>query len=290
MKTISRSDIPTDFTYYRTGSRVFYDYYRTYVQSIIVRIGEWYQFIKAGKLFGSFYSIIAEKVDIEPTSDMMKKLGMLHGIIFWWPMRIIEKPRWWWRIPRFLVQYFELLHSTRSAFSILARPDYWEKWSPSARAHRRKTLEYIRVWKVRIEQIYDIQTYIDIYRGIRVPDPHKSYLIRWCEKNFSTRKEDIRIYVAYIDDIPLAWAIFIDEGVTSEYFTSFYARESHPYHLGIAMMDRWFLDSYAKSIKYCDLDHIRDSLQSPRYRWYTRFKESIADHDVYFHDLWIKIF
>ena len=59
-------------------------------------------------------------------------------------------------------------------------------------------------------------------------------------------EENTRIYVAYIDNKLLAAAIFIDEGVTSEYFTSFYAKESHTYHLGIALMDRWFYDSYKK--------------------------------------------
>ena len=63
---------------------------------------------------------------------------------------------------------------------------------------------------------------------------------------FHDSPEQLRIYIAYVDNIPLAGALFIDEGVTSEYFTSFYAKESHPYHLGVALMDRWFLDSYKK--------------------------------------------
>ena len=79
-----------------------------------------------------------------------------------------------------------------------------------------------------------------------MPDPNKAYLTQWCQKKFALGIDNIRIYIAYIDDIPLAGAIYIDEGVTSEYFTSFYSLESHPYHLGIAMMDRWFLDSYQK--------------------------------------------
>lgn len=49
-----------------------------------------------------------------------------------------------------------------------------------------------------------------------------------------------------IDGKVLAGAIFIDEDVTSEYFTSFYSRDAYEYHLGIAMMDAWFLDSYEK--------------------------------------------
>lgn len=221
---------------------------------------------------------------------MLKKLGIKHGIIFWWPMRMTQKPKWWFRFPRILLQYYEYFHSTRSAFSVLDRADYWNKWSPTARAHRRKILGFIESGKLRIDCITDPQVYLDIYKNVRVPDPNKAYLTQWCQRKFALGTENIRIYIAYIDDAPLAGAIFIDEGVTSEYFTSFYSRESHPYHLWIAIMDRWFLDSYEKWIQYCDLDHMRDRFQSSSYAGYTKFKESIADYDVYFHDMWIKIF
>lgn len=78
--------------------------------------------------------------------------------------------------------------------------------------------------------------------------------------------------------------------MTSEYWVSFYYPDSHPYHLGVALLDRWMLDSYELSIQYCDLDHMRDSGQSASYAGYTQFKSSIADHDAYFHDMWIKFF
>jgi hypothetical protein len=35
----------------------------------------------------------------------------------------------------------DFLHSSRIAFSILDREDYWEKWSTKAKAHRRKILK-----------------------------------------------------------------------------------------------------------------------------------------------------
>ncbi len=290
MKTLSRENIPEDFSYYRTGSKVFYEYYRRYSRLLVHRIGKWYEFIRAGKIIGNIYSVIAEKTDIEPTRSLFRPLWIEHGIIFWWPMRVMEKPRWWFTIPRFLVQYYELLHSTHSAFSILDRADYWNKWSSSARAHRRKVIELRKSGRLTIEQIDDGKKYLEIYRKTKVPDPHKRYLLQWCEKTFAQSREHFRIYIASIDGVPLAWAVFIDSGVTSEYFTSFYAKESHPYHLGIALMDHWFLDSYQKWIKYCDLDHMRDWFQSHRYAGYTKFKESIADYDVYFHDMWVKIF
>lgn len=290
MKTILRQDIPEDFSYYRTGSQVFFDYYQKYKRLLIHRTGRWYEFLRAGKIIGNIYSVIVEKADREPTAEYLRTLGIHHGIVFWWPMRILEKPQWWIKIPTFLIQYLELFHSTHSAFSILDRADYWNKWSPNARAHRRKTLEYIASGRLVIQEVRDGEKYLEVYWNTNVPDPHKSYLIRWCQKVFPQSMDHLRIYIASIDGVALAGAVFIDEGVTSEYFTSFYEWESHPYHLGIALMDRWFLDSYQKWIQYCDLDHMRDSWQSSRYAGYTQFKSSLADHDVYFHDMWIKIF
>ncbi len=290
MKTLLRSDIPWDFAYYRTGSKVFYDYYRQHSRLLLHRIDEGYTFLRAGHVFGNTYSVIAEKIDIEPTPELLRSIGIHHGIVFWWPMRVMNRPKWWIPIPKFIVQYLELFHSSRSAFSLLDTPDYWKKWSSSARAHRRKVLELQSSGRLTIELINDLSQYLEIYKKTKVPDPHKRFLTQWCEKNFPISKDRLRVYIASMDGVPLAWAVFIDIGVTSEYFTSFYAKESHPYHLGIALMDRWFLDSYQKWIKYCDLDHIRDSWQSQSYAGYTKFKESLADHDVYFHDMWVKLF
>jgi hypothetical protein len=52
--------------------------------------------------------------------------------------------------------------------------------------------------------------------------------------------------VIEVEGRPLAGALFIDMGTTSEYYVSFYHRDGYPYHLGIAMMDVWLLDSYEK--------------------------------------------
>lgn len=107
-------------------------------------------------------------------------------------------------------------------------------------------LELKKTGKLKIVRITDPGIYLDIYKKTPVPDPHKQYLTQWCQKKFAIGNDNMRIYIAYIDDIPLAGAICIDEGVTSEYFTSFYSRASRPYHLGIALMDQWYLDSYQK--------------------------------------------
>ena len=47
MKTILREDIPLDFSYYRTGSRVFYDYYKKHTKLLIQRMTSGYEFLRA---------------------------------------------------------------------------------------------------------------------------------------------------------------------------------------------------------------------------------------------------
>ncbi len=285
MHILHRSLIPKDFTYYRTGSKVFYEYYRDCTNIKTLLTWDNFEFIKAWRMFGNFYSIIAEKLDREPTHAFFRKQWIDHGIIFWSPRRRTEKPKWWISLPKWILK--PLLHSSRSAFSVLDQSDYWNKWSPNARAHRRKVHTLITAGKLEIKSITDPYEYLEIYKKTKIKDPYKEYLIWWCERKFIHGTENMRIYMAYVDNMALAGAIFIDEGVTSEYFTSFYHEDSKPYHLGIALMDRWFLDSYQKWVKYCDLDHM---VESKNPGGYTKFKESIADYETYFHDMWIKFF
>jgi hypothetical protein len=94
MKTLPRALIPADFTYYRTGSRVFYEYYKKHSSTMINRIGKGFSFMKMGRVFGSpFWSIIAEKIDQEPSVERLRELGIRHGIISWAPIRLTEKPK-----------------------------------------------------------------------------------------------------------------------------------------------------------------------------------------------------
>lgn len=288
MKTISRKDIPLDYIYYRTGSRVFLDYYKKFTRLKIMETWFGSQFIKAGKVTKKFYSVIADRIDIEPNREFLWKHGIEHAFVFWTPMRRMAKPKWWVRLPTFFTKNTN--HSSRSAFSVLDREDYWMKWSSSARWHRRKVLKQREDGKIQIDVQASPYDFLNIYKSKKIRDPNREYIIAWCEKKFSQSVDNLRVFLASVDGEVLAGAVFIDDWVTSEYFTSFYDKEGYPYHLWIALMDAWYFDSYKKWIRYCDLDHMRDSWQSFGYAGYTKFKESIADHDVYFHDMWVKLF
>ncbi len=288
MKPLSRSLIPSDFSYYRTGSRVFFDYYRKYTNNIVERIGKWYEFWTGFQIFPGVWSVSVEKNDTELTRTELQKSWISHGIIWWTPIRRLEKPTGWWRVPTWFTK--RNIHSSRSAFVILDQPNYWNKWTAPARAHRRKVLANIEDGTIEIRTDCSLDVFLSLYQSTPVHDPEKWSRIRMTRKLLENQESSYRIYTASVEGRVLAGAIFIDEGVTSEYWVSFYHPDSHPYHLGIALMDRWMLDSYEKSIKYCDLDHMRDSWQSALYAGYTQFKSGVADHDTYFHDMWIKIF
>lgn len=291
MKTIKRENIPKDFIYYRSASKVFYEYYKNHKYFVVKKTNNKYEFIKACKIFwNAFWSVIAEKTDIEPTKEMINSMWIKHAIVHRTPLRETKKPKWWWRVPTFITKDF--IHSSRSAFCILENEKYRNKWSSKAKWHRNKILKLKSDWILKIDKCDDLDKFLKIYSSLKLKDPNHKWLINWCNNMFHNKNanKNFSIFLASINNKILAWWVFIQEWVTSEYFTSFYTQESKPYHLWVAIMDAWFEDSYKSWIKYCDLDHMRDSWQSSWYAWYTKFKESIAEFDVYFHDMWVKIF
>lgn len=56
-------------------------------------------------------------------------------------MRKTQKPFGWFRVPTWFTKMN--IWSSRSAFSVLDREDYWNKWSSKARAHRNHILKNI---------------------------------------------------------------------------------------------------------------------------------------------------
>ena len=100
---------------------------------------------------------------------------------------------------------------SRSAFSVLDREDYWNKWSPSARAHRRHVLGNMTSGHIRIDTTATIEDFLELYTNTKIHDPHKSFVARMTAKLFQNTQSDYRVYIVYVDDRPLAGAIFIDE-------------------------------------------------------------------------------
>ncbi len=291
MHTILRQDIPEDFVYYRTGSEIFRTYSREFYWWDIIDVpGGKNQFMRVDRWLGGLWNTVdAEKIDTEPDIHTLRKSWYKHGIIFWSPLRRQEKPKGWTRLPAYAAT--KLLHASRSAFSVLDTPEHWNKWSSEARNHRKKFLRNIADGAVRIEASVDLNLFYESYRNADIRDPNKHIHKQWLERVIQTQgMENKRIYLGYIWDTLVAGALFLDMGTTSEYFMSFYPRESRSYQFGIGIIDRWMTDSYREWIKYCDLDHMWERGYPSGQKWYTEFKSGIAEYDVYFHDVWVKVF
>jgi hypothetical protein len=102
-------------------------------------------------------------------------------------------------LPRFMC--ISMLHASRTAFSVLDTPEYWIRWSPQARAHRRKILELQEQGKISIEKCTDPHEFLAIYRTLHLRDPYQPYLIQWCERVFSDANmiKNLRVYLARVD-------------------------------------------------------------------------------------------
>lgn len=202
VKTLMRNLIPEDYVYYRSGSKVFFEYLSQFRSYIVKQVTKKWEFFSAVQILPGFWSVNLEKVDFELSKSYLSQYGIHHGIICWTPLRTIDKPKWWLRVPRWYAKYE--LHSSRSAFSILDRSDYWMKWSPKARAHRRKVEEYIASGKIIIRKDYSLSDFLDLYAKTPVQDGDKRFRIRLTKKLFEKTKTNYRIYIIEVDGVPLA--------------------------------------------------------------------------------------
>jgi hypothetical protein len=214
---------------------------------------------------------------------------MKRWIIFWsWWKRSFP----WWSGWISLGYIFSHLyhHSTRSAFSVLDTTEYWKKWSSNARWHRNKIQKEILKGAININTDATLEEFLDAYRKTKIHHKWKSYNI-WRQKFLSKNNSaNIRIYTASVDWVILAGAIFLDDAPTSTYLIAFQDDAWKKHHLGLAIIDAWFSASQKLWYQYLDLDHMKDILDPSSYIWYTKFKSEIADHEIFFHKLFMRFF
>ena len=290
MQILPSSKIPEDYHSYRSHSGAFFDY---------VLHSEWRNTVKIEEngeyayihhyIFWLFSIAYFEKCDISPTRELLAKYGMKRGIVLWsWWRVSYPDGKWWMRLGYIFARFYH--HSTRSAFVIIDTPDYWQKWSPNARAHRRKIEKEILSWDITLDTETSIELFLEIYKKTKIHHPWKRYNI-WRQKYLSKyHKRNIRIYTASVDWVVRAWAIFLDDFPTSTYLIAFQDDRAKRHHLGLALIDRWFLESQKLGYVYLDLDHMRDTLDPLSYAGYTRFKSEIADYEISFREVWMRFF
>lgn len=290
MKPISLHELPLDYFYYRSYTSAFGGFYREKSPKNIILVEEDgnYGYIKH-YLFWWFSIGVFEKSDINPTPELLKKYGMKRGLVFWSPWHYPPKKKTGWLSLGYLISH-EFHHSIHSAFSVLDCKDYQQKWSSNARNHRKRIQKYLDQWEITIQSDTSWEDFLSAYSATPLPHRYKNYFI-WRQKYFQERfPEKFRIITASVWGKILAGAIFLDDHPTSTYLIAFQHSDAKKYHLGLAVLDAWYGDSYNKWYKYLDLDHMYSFLDTRSYLGYTRFKSELADYDVRFPAVYMKLF
>ncbi|MDD2745243.1 MAG: GNAT family N-acetyltransferase [Candidatus Gracilibacteria bacterium] len=238
---------------------------------------------------GAFSMAYLEKCDIEPTYELFKKYGMKRGFAFWSGWRKTEpKSDGWWKYKYFFSRQYH--HSTRSAFSVLDTPEYWKKWTSGPRGHRHKILRQVAEGIIEINMNASLEDFITAHRATRNSTKIGPLFITRQKFLCQHHPDSVRIFLASVEGKPLAGAAFLDDGVTSTYLIAFQHPLGKRYHLGLAIIDRWFADSLGQGFKYLDFDHMRDALDPSSYSGYTDFKSGVADYELKFPTVFVKWF
>lgn len=296
MKTITPDEIPSDYHYYRSWFSIYFDYKKKYLQwgflfnrikGVFIWKKGFFWWIDT-ILFWCFFIADFLKTPLPPTLSELRQKWMKHGIVVWSPWwnntRSLE---WWRKVPFFLKKWYH--HSNRSSFSVLDETPYVKKLSWNARNHLKHIQKNIENWKITIREV-DIDTWISIYKKTKLPHKFKRQHSNTIARLEHIHKDNLRIVLAFVDGVPLAGSVFLDEKPTSVYFVAFQDIAAKQYHLWLAIIDWWFNDSTGKWFKYLDFDHMWAPWDPKSYKWYTQFKSELADFDVYFKEIWYRIF
>nr|MDD3720213.1 hypothetical protein [Candidatus Gracilibacteria bacterium] len=292
MNLLKNIDIPKDYKYYRSHSKVYFSWILKNFSKKTIKIEENGNYGYINHFFGGLFSIACfEKVNVIPTYEMMKKYKMKRGLIFWsgWSQDkpYLDTKLIWLKLGYLFSWGYH--HSVKSSFSVLDQKEYWKKWERNARGHRNKIRKELDSGVIKINTNAKIDDFINIYVNTKVKHNLKRYLINRQKFLSEVGENNIRIYLAYIESIPLAGAIFLDDSPTSTYLVAFQNDKGKKHNLGLALIDKWFEESEKLGFKYLDLDHMRGFLDPNSYKGYTKFKSSIADYELSFPNVWLGI-
>lgn len=292
MNLLKNTDIPKDYHYYRSHSKIYFSWILKNLSQKTITIEENGNYWYINHFFWWMFSIARfEKSEIIPTLEIMKKYKMKRGLVLWsWWSKLTPGilGNWLW----FKLWYFfswTYHHSVRCAFSVLDGKDYWKKWKKNEQGSRYKVLKEVETWKVVISTKASLEDFVEVYEKTKLKHALKNYLISRQRFISEIWWEKVRVYLAYVDSKPLAWAIFLDDFPTSTYLVAFQDNLWKKYHLWLAIIDKWFEESEKSWFKYLDLDHMKWFLDSSSYAWYTKFKSSIADYELNFPNMWVWI-
>jgi hypothetical protein len=281
MQTIERSDFPEDHTYYRTTSTVYNKYLQNHCHIHTISLEQGTRFGWMKRIFGKYMQLVKfERVDIEPTKELLQSNGFHRGFVIWIPFRRTDIPVGWRKLA-------VGTHFTRTGFVQIENQEYYKKWNERARRARKKFLS-LDSSEIRIELV-DKEAFIDAFKKIKVKHLFKSDYIAYYRAMIGIDESTIRSYVCYRGNTPLSGLAVHDYSAhESVHLVAFTSKEANPLQAGTGLIDRWFSDSINQGIKYINFDHLRDSSMEKAQQGYTDFKLNFLERECYFRDSYFR--
>lgn len=281
MSIIERSEFPEDHTYYRTTSPVYNKYLRDHCHIHTIPLNDGTRFGWMKRIFGKYMQLVKfERVDTEPTKELLKSHGFVRGFAIWIPFRRTDIPKGWRKLA-------VGTHFTRTGFVRIENGEYYKKWNERARRARKKFLSFASP-EIHIELV-DREAFSQAFQGVKVKHLFKSDYIKYYRAMAGIDPSAIRSYVCYQGDIPLAGLAVHDyAGNASVHLVAFTGKKSKPFQAGTGLIDRWFSDSVDRGIEYINFDHLRDSSMEKNQQGYTDFKLNFIENECYFKDSYFR--
>jgi hypothetical protein len=233
------------------------------------------------RIFWKYMQLVKfERVDTEPTKELLKEHGFKRWFAIWIPFRRTEIPAWWKKLA-------VSTHFTRTGFSRLENSEYYKKWNERARRARKKFLSFESP-TIHIDQV-DADCFVQAFQKVKVKHLFKSDYIRYYKAMTDIDASSVRSYVCYHNNTPIAWLAVHDyDQNSSVHLVAFTGKESKPFQAGTGLMDRWFSDSLSLGINYINFDHLRDSSMEKSQQWYTDFKLNFMDEECHFRESYFR--
>ncbi len=196
MQTIERREFPENHTYYRTTSPVYNKYLRDYchIHTIPLEGGTRFGWMK--RIFGKYMQLVKfERVDTEPTKELLALHGFVRGVAIWIPARRTDIPPGWRKLA-------VGTHFTRTGFTRIENHEYYKKWNERAKRARKKFLSH-NLEEIHIELV-DRETFTEAFRATKVKHMFKSDYIKYYRTMAGIDPSTIRSYVCYRGDTPIS--------------------------------------------------------------------------------------
>lgn len=278
MRLISKEELPKDHLYYRSSSSL----YKKYLEKCRLQIAElWEKSFWWIKNLWLFQIAKFERIDQEPSIEILKKNWFKHGLIIWIPYSLTKIPEWWRKL-------YLNSHFTTTWFSEIDNEFYYKKWKERWQRARKKFLNNKELTIKLIEN--DI--FQKIYLESKISQPFKKAFINY-HKSITKidEKNDVKNMVCFLWDKPIAWLSVIDYNWNSSaHLVSFLTNSWKKLQAWTWLIDFWFKNSLQNWIKYINFDHLRDKYMSFNQQWYTDFKENFMDYKVVFKESYFKIY